>query len=169
MHIVKWLILVLILSVSTYIGVLISKKYLNRVKDLKEMKMALNMFNAKMKFTYESIPKIFSEVSERVNPNIGNIFKIASSNMVNRPAGEAWVDALENSNSSFKKEDIETLKGLGNMLGKVDLEGQISEIELIENFLDTQIEKAEEENKKNQKMYKTLGITIGLAMVIILF
>lgn len=31
-----------------------------------------------------------------------------------------------------------------------------------------QIEKAEEERKKNEKMYKTLGVVIGLAVVIIL-
>ena len=32
-----------------------------------------------------------------------------------------------------------------------------------------QIEKAEEDKKKNQKLYKTLGVTIGLIFVIILF
>ena len=32
-----------------------------------------------------------------------------------------------------------------------------------------QIENAEDERKKNQKMYKTLGIVAGLVFVIILF
>ena len=31
-----------------------------------------------------------------------------------------------------------------------------------------QIDKAEDERKKNEKLYKTLGITVGLAIVIIL-
>lgn len=31
-----------------------------------------------------------------------------------------------------------------------------------------QINKAEEERRKNEKLYKTLGITIGLALVILL-
>ena len=48
------------------------------------------------------------------------------------------------------------------------MEGQISEIELVDNFLNTQIEKAEEESKKSTKMYKTLGVVVGLAIVIIL-
>ena len=55
------------------------------------------------------------------------------------------------------------------MLGQTDVEGQISEIEVTENFLNMQIEKAEEDKKKNQKLYKTLGVTIGLVFVIILF
>ena len=83
------------------------------------------------------------------------------------PAGKAWLKALENQNTNLKKEDIEVLKGLSNLLGKVDLEGQINEIQLIDKFLDTQIEKAEEESKKSEKMYKTLGVTVGLAMVIV--
>ena len=42
------------------------------------------------------------------------------------------------------------------------------EIELTLNFIDTQILKAEEERKKNEKMYRSLGTIVGLAIVIIL-
>ena len=65
-------------------------------------------------------------------------------------------------------DDKDVLKKLGKLLGQTDVEGQISEIEVTENFLDMQIEKAEEERKKNQKLYKTLGIVTGLVLVIIL-
>ena len=54
------------------------------------------------------------------------------------------------------------------MLGKTDLEGQVSEIKLVQNFLNTQIDIAEKEKQKNEKLYKTLGGVIGLAIVIIL-
>ena len=83
-------------------------------------------------------------------------------------AGKAWEEALEESNTNMTKEDIEVLKNLSNLLGKVDIEGQVNEVELVENFLDTQIELAQEEKQRYVKMYKTLGITIGLAVVIIL-
>ena len=53
-------------------------------------------------------------------------------------------------------------------MGQTDVEGQVSEIEVTQKFLDMQIEEAEEEKKKNQKMYKTLGIVFGLVFVIIL-
>lgn len=168
MQIIKYITLVLLFCASTYIGTLISKKYLNRVKDLKEIKNALNMFSTKIKFTYEPIPQIFAEISTKIKANIGEIFLMASKKMENLNAGEAWIEALENSKTSMSKEDIEVLKGLSNLLGKVDLEGQVSEVTLVENFLDTQISLAEEEKNKYEKLYKTLGITIGLAVVIIL-
>lgn len=168
MQMIKYLTLIIILMSTTYIGILISKKYLNRVKDLKEMKNALNIFSTKIKFTYEPIPQIFREISKNVKPNIANIFEKSSEKMKNENAGEAWRETLEESNTSMTKEDIEVLKNLSNLLGKVDIEGQVNEVELVENFLDTQIELAEEEKKKYARMYKTLGITVGLAVVIIL-
>lgn len=168
MQMIKYLTLIIILASTTYIGILISKKYLNRVKDLKEMKNALNIFSTKIKFTYEPIPQTFKEISEKVKPNIANIFKESSKKMENKNAGKAWEEALEESNTSMTKEDIEVIKNLSNLLGKVDIEGQVNEVELVENFLDTQIELAEEEKQKYVKLYKTLGVTIGLAVVIIL-
>lgn len=48
------------------------------------------------------------------------------------------------------------------------MEGQISEIRLVKEFLSTQIENAESEKNKNEKMYKMLGGIIGLVLVIIL-
>ena len=55
------------------------------------------------------------------------------------------------------------------MLGKTDIEGQMSEIGQFMVLLEDQIKNAEEERKKNSKMYKSLGTIIGLAIVIILF
>lgn len=41
------------------------KKYAYRVKELQEMKNALNIFMTKIKFTYEPIPSTFMYISER--------------------------------------------------------------------------------------------------------
>ena len=55
------------------------------------------------------------------------------------------------------------------MLGETDLEGQISQIDITLSFLDKQIQEAETEKNKNEKLYKKLGTIMGLALVIILF
>ena len=79
-----------------------------------------------------------------------------------------WATCIQEADISINQEDKNILKRLGKLLGQTDVEGQVSEIEVTQSFLDTQIEKAEEEKKKNQKMYKTLGIVMGLTFVIIL-
>ena len=145
-----------------------SKKYSNRVRDLKEIRQALNFFEEKIKFTYEPIPDVFEEISKKMSENIGEIFSNASKKMENTSAGEAWEEAVNNSNTSFTKEDIEILKGLAKMLGRTDIDGQVSEIRLTNKFIDVQIKDAENEKAKNEKLYKTLGATVGLAIVIVL-
>ena len=168
MIVIKFIILGAILIGTSYIGVLISKKYLNRLIDLKEMKKGLNFFEEKIKFTYEPIPEVFEEISSKINSNIGNIFYNASKEMKNKSAGEAWESSVDSAKSDFTKEDIDIIKGLAKMLGKTDLDGQVSEIRLTDKFLDVQIKEAERERSKNAKLYKTLGVTVGLALVIIL-
>ena len=168
MFIFKGLILIMLFGISSYIGFSFSKKYKSRVEELKEIKGYLNIFLSKIKMTYESIPQIFKEIGKEGKTNIENIFLKSSNNMENMPAGEAWNKTIESEKTNLNKEDIEVLKGLSNLLGKTDLEGQVSQIELVDNFLNTQIEKAEEEYKKNAKISKTLGSIVGLALVIIL-
>lgn len=150
------------------IGLLISKKYEERVMELKEFKNALNMFKTKVKFTYEPIPEIFEQISKQIETNTGRIFKLASCNMEVLAAGEAWDMAVDTNILSINEEDKSILKNLSKLLGQTDIEGQINQIELTSKFLDEQIEKAERERLKNEKMYRTLGMVIGLAIVIIL-
>ena len=70
---------------------------------------------------------------------------------------------------NLKNEDIETISSLGSILGKSDIEGQISEIDEFKERLNLQIKQAEEEKRKNSKMFKSLGTIAGLVIVIILF
>ena len=145
-----------------------SKKYSNRLRELKEMRKAFNFFEEKIKFTYEPIPDVFEEISHKVQDNIGEIFCNSSKSMENESAGVAWEKAVDEANNNFTKEDKDIIKGLAKMLGKTDIDGQVSEIRLTCKFLDVQIKDAENEKNKNEKLYKTLGATVGLALVIIL-
>ena len=168
MILLKCILLIMVFLIATYIGILSANRYKNRVVDLKEMQSALNMLETKIKFTYSPLPDIFEEISEHVNPNISHVFRMASIKMDNMNATDAWEQAIDISYTNLNKEDINTIKGLGKLLGKTDVEGQVSEIELVKKFLETQIDKAESECTKNEKLYRTLGIVSGMGIVIIL-
>lgn len=168
MLLIKILIYSFIFLSCSLIGILISKKYVNRVNELKEFKNALNMFKTKIRYTYAPLPEIFTEIAENIDSNISNVFKKASEKMEVCPAGEAWSLALRIEELNIDDEDRTALKNLSKMLGKTDLEGQLNQIEMTSNFLDNQIKKAENQRSKSEKMYRTLGMVIGMAIVIIL-
>lgn len=168
MFFIKLFILISIFLSSLQAGKIISKKYCNRVLELKDIKNALNMFLTKIRFTYESVPESFKEIGNSIDGNIGNLFIASSNLMADKQAGDAWEKTIDEVQTNLNDDDKNILKKMGRMLGKTDLEGQISEVKLVQEFINSQIDIAEEERKKNEKLYKTLGGIVGLALVIIL-
>ena len=168
MIIIKYISISLVFGISIYIGNLISRRYTLRLNELKDIKNALNIIESKIKFTYEPLADIFIQTSKMVSKNISEIFVLASNNMKIDNAEEAWEKSVEVNLNNLNKEDIESLKNFGKMLGKTDKEGQISRLELTKTFIEMQIEKAKVEEEKNAKLYKTLGAVVGIAFVIIL-
>ena len=170
MYVLKLILLANIFGTSTLIGILISKKYSNRVNILKDLKNALNIFQVKINYSLETIPEIFEEISNKIKGPAGKIFKdtVVNINNKNQLAGTAWENAVDLNASELNIEDIRSIKTLGKMLGSTDIEGQINQIELVIKFIDTQIEEAVQEKNSNAKMYKKLGAIIGLIIVIVL-
>ena len=168
MQVIKYFMLVFIFIASSLIGRCIGKKYSYRLEELEEIKNILNVFKSKIRFTYEPIPEIFREIASNAQENIGQIFEKAEKNMQDFSAGEAWEKAVQTSETNLTNEDLHVLLMLSKMLGQTDVEGQISQIEITENFLEKQIKEAQQEKNKNEKLYRKLGTTIGLAIVIIL-
>ena len=122
----------------------------------------------KIKFTYEPLAEIFKQIAKDNDTEIEKIFGQMANQLSYYQVKEVWENCIQDADISIKQEDKDVLKRLGKLLGQTDVEGQISEIEVTENFLNMQIENAEEEKKKNQKIYKTLGVVAGLVFVIIL-
>lgn len=165
---IKIIIYSFIFLSCSLIGILISKKYSNRVNELKEFKNALNMFKTKIRYTYAPLPEIFEEISESIDSNISIVFKKAADKMDICSAGEAWDLALKIEDLNIDDEDRNALKKLSKLLGKTDLEGQLNQIEMTSDFLDKQIKNAENQRDRSEKMYRTLGMIMGMAIVIIL-
>lgn len=168
MQVIKYFMLFFILLACSLLGKYLGKRYKQRLKELEEMRTALNIFKTKINFTYSPIPEIFEEISQSISGNIGNIFKSAKEKMQSNTANIAWEEAVEEIPSNLNKEDKYTLKTLSKSLGQIDIQGQTSQIDITQKFLETQIKEAIDEKQKNEKLYSKLGTTIGLAIVIIL-
>lgn len=170
MFVIKSIGLLIVFIMCSYIGITYSKKFSNRVRDLEEIKNALYIFKAKIKYTYKPLSEIFCEISDEVNLNIAKIFKTTNKYLNNYIASEAWKKAVNEccNDVYFNKEDLQAICNLSKILGNSDLDGQINNIELTCSLIDIQLEKARKEEQKNTKLFKTLGAGIGLAIVIVL-
>lgn len=165
--ILKMMMLFLVFGICTMLGILKAKSYDARVEELKKVKNALEMLKSKIEFTYAPIKDIFAEVTKVVYSNEENIFQNTASLMDQKGVSQSWNLAVEKE-IKLSKEDRETLKMFGKLLGKTDKAGQINEINVTSQLIDTQIEKAEQEKTKNYKLFKTLGSVVGIGICIIL-
>lgn len=168
MYVLKMLLYIAIVLATIQIGRVIASRYTNRYQELKECKLALSILQTNIEYTMKPIPEIFKEIAQKIKPPIAQLFQTAAENMDNLSAGEAWEHSFELVGTNLKKEDMATMKSLGKLLGKTDIEGQVKEIQLVHHFLDTQIQEAQMEKQKNTKLYKTLGVVVGMTIVILL-
>lgn len=172
MDFLRYIFLISILAGSTSIGFLLSKRYSDRLKELNDISSLVNILKNKIKFTHKPLGEILEEISTiKKDTKILEIFSKTGEKLEDRKIEEAWNEAIseEKFYLNLRNEDIQLIRTLGNVLGKTDVEGQMSEINQFDNLLKIQIKNAEDEKNKNSKMYKSLGTIIGLAIVIILY
>ena len=169
----KILFLLAIFALSTMIGVIISKKYSNRVNELQETITALEILESRINYTYDTIPEIFDFISRHLKTNIKNIFEYTAEKLnidKNFSAGELFNSTVDEEKIllDLNDEDIEIIKGLSVSLGQVDLESQVKNIRLIVKTLIDQLENAKKEKDKNFKLCRNMGAIVGVLLVIIL-
>lgn len=165
MIIIKYISLLGIIIISSYLGICKAKDYENRVKELTKFKCALVMFKSKIEFTYEPIKSIFEDISKIVYKEKDNIFEKVIKN--ESDIYTSWKSAVMNE-KNFTEEDKELIETFGKLLGKTDLAGQVNEINLGLNLVEKQLIDAENEKNKNVKFYKTMGMVCGIGICIIL-
>ncbi len=79
-----------------------------------------------------------------------------------------WSDMLKGYSKILSDEDIKILLEFSENLGTYDVSGELSNISMYIEMLSAQIEKADLDIKERSKLYKTLGMTFGLAVAILL-
>lgn len=119
MQIIKYIMLFFLFISSTILGKMLSQKYVERVKELEDIKNALNIFKTKIKFTYSPISEIFEEISlNSSTKNVSSLFLESKENMKELSASDSWLEALEeiSKNMNLQDEDIQKLKTLSKLL-----------------------------------------------------
>ena len=172
MELIRYLFLLCIIVGCTSIGFILSRGYADRVNELNDLSILINILQNKIKFTQLPLQEIFEDLGNiKLKTKIHNIFLICSENLKKMKMEKAWKESIEEGRKFFylNEEDIEVLNILGSTLGKTDINGQMNEINEIKERIALQIQQAEKEKNRNSKMYKSLGTITGLGIVILLF
>lgn len=170
---IKFILIICVFAASTFIGYTFAGRYKTRVAELNDLLFALEIFETKIKYTYDSLTTSFLYIADTLKTKVYRIFFVTAEEIKenkNDSAGDCFKRVVDGEKIflSLNKEDIEILKELGVSLGQTDMEGQVKNIKLVYNSLKRQLETAKEEKNKNFKMYRNMGMLSGLVIIIIL-
>ena len=154
-------------------GFLISMKYNLRVDCLNDLTESLRLLNNEIMYRRDPLPETFERISA-YKSNSSSAFFLRLTEILRENKTflfmDSWKAAVDDcyKNSSLKPYDIEIINDIGIELGKSDVAGQNNMfLRIFKRLEECTLDAVHEKNTKG-KMYKSMGITIGAVIVIIL-
>ncbi len=169
MFILKVILAITIVFITTYMGMIKSKKLYDREYILREMVVFLIGIQNEIRYCLSLLPNAYEACRIGLKTDlkyaIGNIaldmikeeeFTVERSIVDN-------ISSIEGLTVYDKNIIISTLKNLG----KSNVEGQMNIIQNNISTLENQIKEANEIKLKSSKMYRTIGVISGLIIVVL--
>ncbi len=164
----------LIIAAAYFYGSSISAFYQNRVSQLEELLLGLEMFFTEVNYGLTPLPHAFANIGAKLKKPVGAIFLDAGQEMqkgAGLSARECWQKALGNHSAVLvlSSRGRKLLDRLGLAWGKGNKSDQLRQIALIQELLRQVLHEAREELQKNDKLWRYLGLLGGTTLVIFLF
>lgn len=169
----EWVGMFLVFIASSGIGLLYSSMYNKRVDDLIEFKKSLVLMRNEIKFSRTPLIEAFESVARKLKSNVSE-FYIAIIELLKQNVNQT-MEQLDDlsikkllANTYFNEKDKLSIIHFIKSLGLMDKETQLNHINLQIEELKVTIDQAQNDAKKNSKLYRTLGVLVGI-MVIVIF
>ncbi len=169
----KSFISLVIIICCSWIGLIYANSYTERSKLLISMLSSMKMLETEIIYSATPLPEILAKVAKKSKKEVGEIF-LYTYEILDKKDGhlfsEAWEKAvmIKTRHLSLKQDDIDILISIGNNLGISDTNDQIKHISLAMEAIKRSYESSLIGQENNVKLFRNLGILIGITIVIIL-
>lgn len=162
----------IVIGASGIIGFLYSRVYGERVRQLREIQYSLNMLETEIMYNATPLAEALMNISKDGGSIKGLFVKMAEILRGKKTDGvlEAYKMSYEESKMylCFNREEADIIAAFMQSLGGSDIEGQKKNFNLTIKKLEEFEKKADEVRNKNEKLYRYLGVCLGVLIVIIL-
>jgi len=153
---IKTIMLLLVVMCSTLVGFSVSNKLYKRKSILESFLLLIKNSATKIRYTNSTLATIFSDNFMDFNFDEETSFS------------SQWNEMLNEYNKILKTDDIKILRDFGSKLGTTDVLGEEKNIEMYLELLNEKINDASDCIQKKSKLYKTLGLSAGITVSILL-
>jgi len=165
---------VLIVLAGTLAGLQRARQYADRPRQIRSLIAALQRLETEIKYGFTPLPDALRKIGAQARGPVQQMFVTAADEMSppnNRSAKEAIEQAMEihGSNTALKAPEKEIIRQLSCTLGTSDRSNQTTHITLALQQLNQEELAARDDQGKYEKMSKSLGLLLGVLIVILIF
>lgn len=166
---IKIMISIVILLITSYIGIEMATSLKEREEILTDYITFLRMVQNEMVYMSNSLPTSFEMSRQKINSRLKDAIGAIVVDMSKYGTNKIDMSITENINNldSLKPYDKELIISTLKNLGRSDLDSQNNIIENNLQIMQKQIKEANTTKIKSSKVYKTIGVITGLIIVVI--
>lgn len=170
----KFIGAVFIIVAASLFGMLQALHYARRPKQIRGLIGALQRMETEMTYALTPLPELLTSLAKQAAEPLADLYRKISEQLT----GSAGISTRE----IWQQEVIETWKGtsmklpeqevmlqLGTVLGLSDRSDQVKHLRLAVSQLQAEEAEAREDQRKYEKMWKSLGLLIGGLIVILMY
>ena len=163
----------ILLGTATAIGCLKAEELEKRVRVLKELKRMIIFLQGELRFHRAELSEAFESVAERVSDPFRSFLRQAGEELGQKKSGcfeSVWNQYSEKllQMEVFLKEDAKIFEMLEGSLGYLDLTMQTDSLNMVIFQVEEAIKMAKEQQETRGKLYKTMGISVGALLTLLL-
>lgn len=145
-----------------------------RIRVLLELRRMAVMLSAEFTYANATMEEAFCRIGERVQEPVGTFLRHVREKMESGENGllsDIFSSQIEEDfrGSGLKKADLENLGTLGAQLGYLDVEMQKKNLEFYLEQVNDAWAQAQREYREKEKLFRCLGISAGVFLVILLY
>ncbi len=153
------------------IGFEFSRALLKRKSNLESIREAVLFLMSEIRFSKRNASDMFLEAAKNDYGIVSQIFENMSREIEkkSKSVGEAWRNELLKHEKllCFSKEEIKKLSALLDDFGKSDIYNQQKILEHTEDAVSKMINVAAEQCNKNVKLYRSIGVMVGIFICVL--
>jgi stage III sporulation protein AB len=163
----------LLVGAGTMLGWMHAGRLADRPAQIRRLVRMLGQLETEIAYGYTPLPEALARIGRQPGDPLADLFHEAADRLAKEEAAvtETWRLALESvwGRTALKNGEKEIMLTLGNTLGASDREDQIRHLRLAAKQLETLEPEAAEEQRKYEKMWKSLGLLGGALVAVILY
>ncbi|HLS36430.1 MAG TPA: stage III sporulation protein SpoIIIAB [Bacillota bacterium] len=168
----KWLGAIILIIITTFIGLEYSTRLKSRPKHIHQIKNALLILEAEILYSQTKIKDAFETISKQIpNPTKELFYASAKDLSTNKlHLFEIWENNVQRyiERSALTEKEKEILLQFGKTLGQYDMTQQQKQLAVTNNHLHRLLQEAETHRDQYANIAKSLGVLSGVFIVLLL-